>query len=106
VPLGDLVGQPVHPRLQRMDFLEDGGDLLNKSRRRLQIRLLGQVADPQAPRLGYRAAVGLDVAGDQSKHRCLAGTVGANQPNLLAALDIQGNAFQHHLGAIRLGNVL
>ena len=83
-----------------LHHLEHGADVVLDGEAAEDRRLLRQIADPEPRALVHRqrgdvlavefdaAAVGLDQPGDHVEDRGLAGAVGPEQPDRLAAADI------------------
>ena len=65
-----------------------------------QVRVLGQVADPEVAAAGDFALVRRQVAGDELQHGRLPGPVGADQAHVLTGVDAPADALQDTLRAI------
>ena len=106
VRLGHGHAQLVHPGLQPLDV---GDGLLDVLQHRLalgQRRLLQQDADARVLGQHGVAVVGLVQAGHQLEQRGLAGAVGADDADLGAREERQGDVVEHDLVAQRLADVV
>ena len=72
----------------------------------VELGLLREVADRQAPAHAEGAAVRRLDAGEDLRERRLAGAVGADEPDLLAAREREGRVVEDDLGTERLAEVL
>ena len=67
--------------------------------------VLPKVAERELPGLFHDAVVGSILAGDQPKHRALAGAVGPDEPDLLARVDLERGIDEQDLAAELLGHL-
>jgi hypothetical protein len=100
--LGHAVFELVHLVLDALEVLEGGERRLMDGRARLEVDVLFEQPEAQAARAHHLAAVGRLLAGDEAEEGRLARAVAADQPDVLAGVELHGEAAQHVLRAVRL----